>query len=229
MTPDTIARSLRARKVGRGKWMGKCPAHQDRMASLSVTDMGDGRTRLHCFAGCSQADVLASAGLQWKDLRRDFYGNVSTEIRGRFADERKLERLEARRKMFWWFAEWLPACAEVGKRWPAEEQITQRTTNPFLDSFAKRRIHPLRTPEDRRLSRLNSYYWTGITATSMGPEYRRCLEMRKTPTYWDACYRNVGKEIQTLKEKLDPNLKAEQRLQERIRKTGWERLWQEVK
>jgi hypothetical protein len=62
-----IARLDRVRKSGRG-WTAKCPAHEDRTASLSITAGDDGRVLLHCFAGCCTADVVAAAGLQIADL-----------------------------------------------------------------------------------------------------------------------------------------------------------------
>jgi hypothetical protein len=80
--------------MGKGKWMAKCPVHREKTGSLSITDMRNGKTRLHCFAGCPQADVLRAIGLTWKDLRPD--GEVGAEIKGRLADEAKLERLQRR-------------------------------------------------------------------------------------------------------------------------------------
>ncbi len=68
MTTSELARTLKARRYARGKWMGKCPAHMERTGSLSIVDMGAGRTRLHCFAGCPQQNVLDALGLSWKDL-----------------------------------------------------------------------------------------------------------------------------------------------------------------
>ena len=62
-----LARLDLVRKAGRG-WTAKCPAHEDRTASLSITAGDDGRVLLHCFAGCSAADVVASAGLTIGDL-----------------------------------------------------------------------------------------------------------------------------------------------------------------
>lgn len=46
-----------------GRWTGsggvcRCPAHDDRNPSLSVSDGDDGRPLLHCHAGCSFEDVL---------------------------------------------------------------------------------------------------------------------------------------------------------------------------
>lgn len=51
--------------------MAKCPAHEDRDASLSITEIC-GKVLVHCFAGCSQLDVVAalkSRGL-WPEWER---------------------------------------------------------------------------------------------------------------------------------------------------------------
>lgn len=45
----------------------RCPAHEDTTPSLSVTHRTD-RTLIHCFAGCSTPDVVASLGLAMRDL-----------------------------------------------------------------------------------------------------------------------------------------------------------------
>ena len=48
--------------------MARCPAHQDRTPSLSVSQADDGRILMHCFAGCHIADVTAAIGFEVKDL-----------------------------------------------------------------------------------------------------------------------------------------------------------------
>lgn len=53
---------------GDGALAALCPAHQDRQPSLSVSEGDGGKVLLRCFAGCSTADVLAAAGLDWPDL-----------------------------------------------------------------------------------------------------------------------------------------------------------------
>jgi hypothetical protein len=61
---EDIARALNGRREGRS-WMARCPAHDDRNPSLSITQADD-RVLVHCFAGCSwQAviSVLQSRGL----------------------------------------------------------------------------------------------------------------------------------------------------------------------
>lgn len=68
--PDLLERLEGVREGYRG-WMANCPAHEDRSPSLSITPGDDGRVLLHCFAGCSNADVLAAAGLEWSALFAD--------------------------------------------------------------------------------------------------------------------------------------------------------------
>jgi putative DNA primase/helicase len=48
-----------------GSW--RCPAHDDRHPSLSVSN-GDGKVLLHCHAGCELADILTALGLEQRDL-----------------------------------------------------------------------------------------------------------------------------------------------------------------
>ncbi len=55
------------RRSGRG-WLCRCPAHEDRSASLSIAEAEDGRALLHCFAGCQAVAVVHVLGLQVADL-----------------------------------------------------------------------------------------------------------------------------------------------------------------
>jgi hypothetical protein len=52
---------------GRG-FTARCPAHEDRGPSLSITEGEDGRVLLHCFAGCTPQEVVAPLGLTMADL-----------------------------------------------------------------------------------------------------------------------------------------------------------------
>jgi putative DNA primase/helicase len=47
-----------ARKSG-DSWMARCPAHNDRNPSLTLTER-NGRLLVHCFAGCEQSAVIAA-------------------------------------------------------------------------------------------------------------------------------------------------------------------------
>lgn len=57
-TIHEIAAALNARRSGAG-WMARCPAHEDRTPSLSLTER-NGRVLVHCHAGCSQEAVIAA-------------------------------------------------------------------------------------------------------------------------------------------------------------------------
>jgi len=56
------------RRAGPSSWVARCPAHDDRDPSLSVSVKG-GRILIHCFAGCAPDEVLGAVGLTWRDLR----------------------------------------------------------------------------------------------------------------------------------------------------------------
>ena len=68
---EAIAKALGGRKVGRG-WIARCPAHDDRNPSLSLSTGKEGKVLLRCHAGCDQApviDALRARGL-WEHRGR---------------------------------------------------------------------------------------------------------------------------------------------------------------
>ncbi len=70
MTPiDTIlGRVEKARQRQPGQWSARCPAHADKGPSLSIRENTDGAVLVHCFAGCSVPEIVASIGLELHDL-----------------------------------------------------------------------------------------------------------------------------------------------------------------
>jgi hypothetical protein len=56
-----------AKQTGPGRWITRCPAHEDRSPSLSIRDIDD-RVLLHDFGGCDTSAVLAALGLSLSDL-----------------------------------------------------------------------------------------------------------------------------------------------------------------
>lgn len=59
MRAEDIARALGARRHGRApNWSARCPAHDDRNPSLSISIGDDGRTLLYCHAGCSFLSII---------------------------------------------------------------------------------------------------------------------------------------------------------------------------
>jgi hypothetical protein len=69
MTAEVLlARLDGVRQTGHGRHLAKCPAHEDGSPSLSIRELDDGRTLVHCFGGCAAADVIAAVGLEFADL-----------------------------------------------------------------------------------------------------------------------------------------------------------------
>lgn len=65
---DLIARLDGARETGPGRWISRCPAHEDRSPSLSIRECDDGTILLHDFGGCTALDIVQAIGLEFADL-----------------------------------------------------------------------------------------------------------------------------------------------------------------
>jgi putative DNA primase/helicase len=59
MSPGEMAKALGGHRVG-VTWMARCPAHDDRIPSLSIGTGRDGTVLVRCHAGCSQRDVISA-------------------------------------------------------------------------------------------------------------------------------------------------------------------------
>ncbi len=69
-----LAQCEKVRETGHGKWIARCPGHDDKSPSLAIKECDDGRVLVHCFAGCEVEDVLASIGLQFSDIMPEKVG-----------------------------------------------------------------------------------------------------------------------------------------------------------
>jgi hypothetical protein len=49
-------------------WSARCPAHDDRSPSLSLSEGRDGRVLVRCWAGCEVEDIVHAVGLEVRDL-----------------------------------------------------------------------------------------------------------------------------------------------------------------
>lgn len=95
MTTAAIANLFNASPTGPGRYQAKCPAHADRTPSLSIRQGDDGRTLIHCHAGCSTEAVLRAGRLLMSDL---FPGPPPSPVLLRHAaEERERREAEARR------------------------------------------------------------------------------------------------------------------------------------
>lgn len=64
---NLLSRLEGVQSTGKGQ-RSRCPACGGKSRKLSLAQGNDGRVLLHCFGGCSAADVLAAVGLTVADL-----------------------------------------------------------------------------------------------------------------------------------------------------------------
>src|SRR5262245_2127524 len=66
--PAILERLQGVQRSGPG-WVAFCPGHEDRAKrSLSVKLAADGRSLVHCFAGCPPERVVAAVNMSLADL-----------------------------------------------------------------------------------------------------------------------------------------------------------------
>ncbi len=100
MTASEFAARLHGRRVGKGKWLAKCPAHPDCHPSLSISEGRKVPIVMKCMsAGCETQAILAAMGLGWNVL---FDRKLDREARMYMANEEKMEHLVRQRRLMIW-------------------------------------------------------------------------------------------------------------------------------
>ena len=66
------------RHVGKDKWIARCPAHDDRTPSLTITQSHD-RALITCWAGCRSKDIASAIG----QTLADWFDEPRTRSRSR--------------------------------------------------------------------------------------------------------------------------------------------------
>lgn len=89
-----IARLAGVKVTGKGRWMAKCPAHEDGSPSLSIREMDDGRVLIYDFGGCGSLEVLGALGLSLTDLFAERLTHCAAPLRGGFTVEEVLIAIE---------------------------------------------------------------------------------------------------------------------------------------
>ena len=64
---DVLSR-LQGVKGGGGQWSARCPAHDDKRQSLSISQGKDGQVLLKCHTGCTVESITSALGIEVKDL-----------------------------------------------------------------------------------------------------------------------------------------------------------------
>ncbi len=72
MTAEKLLERLEKVKcTGAGRWVARCPAHDDKHPSLAVTEKPDGIVLVKCFTGCGMDSIVGAVGLEPSDLFPD--------------------------------------------------------------------------------------------------------------------------------------------------------------
>lgn len=80
------------RKSGKG-YSCRCPAHDDKNASLSITEADNGNCLIYCFAGCSALSIVQALGLELADL---YPRRITENMTSHEKAERRLAAKQAR-------------------------------------------------------------------------------------------------------------------------------------
>ena len=77
MSADVLLSTLDAvKRTGPERWIARCPAHDDKRASLAVAEKDEGRYLLVMTEGLCSVDVLFSKGIVDKAAARIIHGSL---------------------------------------------------------------------------------------------------------------------------------------------------------
>lgn len=113
----------KVKRIGEGRYMACCPAHDDREPSLSLYFAPDGRVLLRCFSGCVFSAIVEAMGL----AAADFFPQRLTRLYLPGGDDhRKARREEKRQEPYILILDMCDHARAQGKRLTPEELQRER-------------------------------------------------------------------------------------------------------
>jgi hypothetical protein len=82
-TEILLSRLEGVKETSASRYMARCPAHDDKSPSLSVSAK-DGKVLIHCFAGCDASEVMAAVDLSLRDLFESSDDHRQRPVRQRY-------------------------------------------------------------------------------------------------------------------------------------------------
>lgn len=79
-TAEDIAHLVDAKSVGKDRFMGRCPAHEDKSPSLAIAQAPE-RVLLYCHAGCAYESILSALGLESKQLNYQSNSSIPRSLK----------------------------------------------------------------------------------------------------------------------------------------------------
>jgi hypothetical protein len=93
VTASEFASMLHAKRVGRGKYVARCPAHADKRPSLSISEGRKISVVICCKSqGCTGDEIIRAMGLTWKDVLNARPAS-SSEVSKKLRDEQTVRLL----------------------------------------------------------------------------------------------------------------------------------------
>lgn len=147
---ERLLSKLKNAKKTKSGWSACCPAHEDRKASLSVSEGDDGRALVKCHAGCVAEAVCAAVGLTVRDLMpesndptasfKGARGTARPKPKGQVfatanAAVQHLERRHGARSGLWTYTDAAGAPVGLTVRWDGEEGKDIRPVSRHADGW----------------------------------------------------------------------------------------------
>ncbi len=85
-----LSRLSHVRAHGTGKWLARCPGHNDKNPSLSIAE-GERGLLVKCWAGCTLHEITAAIGIHVADL---FFKTMDTHT----AYQSRIQRTQERQR-----------------------------------------------------------------------------------------------------------------------------------
>ncbi len=76
-----ISRFENVKQTGHNSFSARCPVHDDKTNSLSISKRKDGAVLLHCHAGCGTESILSAVGLGFRDLYSESPEEAASEAK----------------------------------------------------------------------------------------------------------------------------------------------------
>lgn len=141
----------------------RCPSHDDKNPSLSVTNTDDGDVTVHCFAGCDWRDVKNE--LRHRGLLPDWqHSEIAPEIQAKLATERRKREKQVEKEK----AERTQWCKEV---WNESTEAPESPVQAYLKGRGITIAIPptLRFHQALRDSNTGLYFGTMVAAVTKWP------------------------------------------------------------
>lgn len=91
---EEIVRLLNGKRIGKGKWIAKCPSHPDKNPSLSIVEGRRGTLILCQSQRCALEDIVSNIGLRVRDLFYTSRDATSEQLKA-LSRQRRIDALYA--------------------------------------------------------------------------------------------------------------------------------------